>query len=433
MRALVADAARLQRMLDVEAALARAEAAASVIPDTAVPAIAAACTASRYDPAQLGEEAARAGNVLIPLVKALTAEVAGGDEQAAGYVHWGATSQDIIDTAQVLELRAGIDTLLPDLDRAIAGFAALAERHRNTPAAARTWLQHALPMPFGLKLAGYAAALARARKRLRRARDEDLVLQFGGAAGTLAALGDRGLAVAERLAAELALPLPDAPWHTHRDRLAVVAAELAVLTGTCGKIARDVSLLMQTDVQEAFEAAGAGRGGSSTLPHKRNPVAAVAALACAQITPGLTATMLGALVQEHERATGGWQAEWVTLPALLLAASGALQAIVDIAEGLDVNAARMRANLEATGGQIMAEAVAIALARKIGKQAAHHLLEVASKTAAREERHLKDVLAEDKDATTHLTPAEIERLFDPLAYQGMAQKFIDRLLATARA
>ena len=236
-------------------------------------------------------------------------------------------------------------------------------------------MQHALPMPFGLKLAGYAAALARSRERLHRLRGEALVLQFGGAAGTLAALDDRGLEVAERLAALLDLPLPEAPWHSHRDRLAEVASALAILTGTCGKIARDVSLLMQTEVAEAFEPAAPGRGGSSTMPHKRNPTAAAAALAAATIAPNLLATILAAQVQEHERALGGWQAEWPTFPALALVTSGALAAIVDIALGLEVDSERMRVNLAQTRGLVMAEAVSFALAAKLGKHEAHRIVE----------------------------------------------------------
>ena len=303
------------------------------------------------------------------------------DADAARYVHWGATSQDVIDTAAMLGLRAGIDALLADTDRAIAGFARLARQHRNTAVVARTWLQHALPMPFGLKLAEYAAALHRSQTRLRRLRSETLALQFGGAAGTLAALGDKGLQVAERLAQELKLPLPEAPWHTHRDRIAEAASVLAILAGTCGKIARDVSLMMQTDVGEAFEPSGEGRGGSSTMPHKRNPVAAATALAAATMAPNLAATIFAAQVQDHERSAGPWHAEWPTLPTLLLVTSGALAAIVDIAEGLEVDAARMRANLDATDGLIMAEAVTFALAEKIGKSDAHHLIEAASKKA----------------------------------------------------
>ena len=349
-RAILDDRARLQRMLDFEVALARAEAAVGIVPALASEQIADAARAERYDLSALGEAAVAAGNIAIPLIDALTAEVAKADATAAGYVHWGATSQDVIDTALVLELRAVTDALLAELDRAIEGFSVLAGRHRRTAAVARTWMQHALPMPFGLKLAGYAAALARSRERLRRLRREALVLQFGGAAGTLAALNERGLDVAERLAALLDLPLPEAPWHSHRDRLAELASAFAILTGSCGKIARDVSLLMQTDVAEAFEPAAPGRGASSTMPHKRNPTAAAAALAAATIAPNLVATILAAQVQEHERALGGWQAEWPTFPALALVTSGALAAIVDIAEGLEVDGERMRVNLAQTRG-----------------------------------------------------------------------------------
>jgi 3-carboxy-cis,cis-muconate cycloisomerase len=430
MRAIVADQARLQRMLDVEAALARAEAAVGVIPLSAVGPIAAACHAENFDVSALGQAAVPAGNVAIPLVKALTAAVAQTNEEAARFVHWGATSQDIIDTALVLELGAALDALDGDLGRAIVAFSALAERYRATPVAGRTWLQHALPIPFGLKLAGYAAALARSRKRLAWLREQALVLQFGGAAGTLAALGPAGVAVAQRLAAELRLPLPEAPWHAHRDRLAEVAAALAILVGICGKIARDITLLMQTDVAEAREPAAAGRGGSSTMPQKRNPVAATIALAAATMAPNLCATILAAEVGEHERATGAWQAEWPTFPALLLVASGALRATVEIGEGLEVNGERMRANLDATGGQIMAEAIMIALGAKLGRLEAHRLVEEACRKASAQKRHLKSVLQEDARVTGEISPDELARLFDPLAYQGAAQTFIDRLLAT---
>ncbi|HZP77607.1 MAG TPA: 3-carboxy-cis,cis-muconate cycloisomerase [Pseudolabrys sp.] len=433
MRAVIDDAARLQRMLDVESALASAEAAVGVIPTTAADPIAAACVAEKFDRDALAQASVNGGNLAIPLVKALTAEVAKHDKDAAGYVHWGATSQDIIDTALVLDLRAGIDVLLRDLDAAIKGFAKQATQHRHTPAVARTWLQHALPMPFGLKLAGYAAALKRARDRLAALRNESLVLQFGGAAGTLASLGDRGLAVAEKLGELLGLPVPDAPWHSHRDRLGEVAAALGILATECGKIARDVALLMQTEVGEAFEPAGAGRGGSSTMPHKRNPVAAAAALSCAALAPNLVASILAGHVQEQERALGGWQAEWPAFPALLLVTSGALASVLDIAQGLEVDAARMRANLDITQGLIMAEAVSFALAEKLGKANAHKLVEEASRQAVKDKRHLRDVLKDTAAITSILTHSDLDRLFDPMAYQGVAQSFIDRLLASTNA
>jgi 3-carboxy-cis,cis-muconate cycloisomerase len=430
MRTVCDDEVYLQHMLDFEHALARAEAAVGIIPASAVVSIAKACHAESFDRAALAESAVQAGNLAIPLVKMLTAKVANADPSAARYVHWGATSQDVIDTATMLGLRAAINALIVDLDRAITGFARMAVQHRETAVVARTWLQHALPMPFGLKLAEYAAALHRSRGRLKRLRGETLALQFGGAAGTLAALGDNGLKVAEQLAQELSLPLPDAPWHTHRDRIADVAAALAILTGTCGKIARDVSLMMQTDVAEAFEPAGEGRGGSSTMPHKRNPVAAARALAAATMAPNLAATIFAAQVQDHERSAGPWHAEWPTLPTLQLVTSGALSAIAEIAEGLDIDATRMRANLDMTQGLVMAEAVAMALAEKIGKGEAHHIVEAASRKAIETRRHLRSVLAEDTRVTTHIDTDTLESLFDPMAYQGVAQTLIDRLLAS---
>ncbi|HKY87967.1 MAG TPA: 3-carboxy-cis,cis-muconate cycloisomerase [Pseudorhodoplanes sp.] len=432
MRTVMSDKARLQRMLDVEYALAAAEARLGVIPKKAIKPIGDGCVAERYDIAALGEAAVAAGNIAIPLVKALTAEVMKRDADSAGYVHWGATSQDIIDTALVLDLRAAIDALVQDLDRAIDAFSKMAITHRKTPAVARTWLQHALPMPFGLKAAGYAAALSRSRERLKRLRDEALLLQFGGAAGTLASLGKRGFEVAEGLSHELKLPLPDAPWHSHRDRLGEVASAFAILAGSCGKIARDMSLLMQTEICEVSEPAAPGRGGSSTMPHKRNPVACAAALACAQIAPHLAASILAAGIQEHERSAGNWASEWVTFPALALVTSGALAQVVDIAEGLEIDPERMRANLDITHGLIMAEAVSMTLAEKVGKDRAHTLVEDASKKAAAKNQSLKDVLLADTDVTEKLSAAEIEKLFDPIRYSGVAQIFIDRLLAAAK-
>src|SRR5579871_2440903 len=432
MRAVCDDVAYLQAMLEFEAALARAEAAVGVIPQSAAAPIGQACQASAFDLAGLAEAATRSGNLAIPLVKALTAAVARTDPEAARFVHWGATSQDVIDTATMLVLRSGIDVLRDDLDRAITGFAKLAQAHRNTAMVARTWLQHALPMPFGLKLAEYAAALSRSRTRLKRLAQHGLALQFGGAAGTLAALGDKGLAVAKKLSGELKLPLPEAPWHTHRDRIAEAASVLAILAGSCGKIARDVSLLMQTDVGEAFEPAGAGRGGSSTMPHKRNPVAAAAVLAAATRAPGLVATLMSAQVQEHERGLGGWHAEWVALPELVVLAAGALSQTVETIAGLEVDAARMRANLDATHGLIMAEAVMMALGGALGRLEAHHLVEAACRRAVAEGRHLRDVLAQDGTVAAHLDAAALDRLFDPLNYLGATEALIDRVLAARR-
>lgn len=431
MRAVCDDVAFVQRMLDFEGALARAEAAAAVIPAGAATTISKTCQAGQFDIAALADAATKAGNLAIPLVRMLTAGVAKTDAEASRFVHWGATSQDVIDTATMMQLRDGIDALLSDLDSAITGFAAQARQHRQTASVARTWLQHALPMPFGLKLAEYAAALHRSRNRLKRLRAEALALQFGGAAGTLAALGAKGLVVAEQLAKELSLPLPDAPWHTHRDRIAEVASAFAILAGTCGKIARDISLLMQTDVAEAFEPSGEGRGGSSTLPHKRNPVAAATALAAATMAPNLVATIFAAQVQDHERSAGPWHAEWPTLPTLMLVTSGGLAAIVEIAEGLEIDAVRMRANLDSTHGLVMAEAVSMALAEKVGKSEAHAIVEAGSRKAIETRQHLRDILSKDARVTAHLDIEKLNSLFEPMSYQGVSQALIDRLLASS--
>ena len=281
-------------------------------------------------------------------------------------------------------------------------------------------------------MASYAAALARSRDRLMRLRREALVLQFGGAAGTLAALGENGLPVSERLAALLDLSLPDAPWHTHRDRLAEIAAAFAILAGTCGKIARDVALLMQTEVAEAFEPAPAANG-AATRPSARAPIAATTALACAGMAAPLAATIMSAEAHEHERAAGAWQAEWATFPALLLAVSGALAGVADLGEKLEVDNDRMRANFDATLGLIMAAPVAAALAGKLGKPIADQVMDEALQKAINDKRHLRDILGEDERVSLLMNPGEIARLFEPLSYQGVAQTFIERLVAAAQS
>jgi 3-carboxy-cis,cis-muconate cycloisomerase len=430
MRAIVDDRAHLQRMLDFEAALARAEAAVAAIPAGCVGPIDAACKADRYDLAAIGDRAVRAGDIATAVIAALTDEVARIDAEAGRYVHWGATAQDLIDSALMLELRAGIDALIADLNLAIDGFADIAGRHRRTAVVARTSLQHALPMPLGLKLAGYAAALARSRERLRRLRKEAVVLQFGGPSGTLAALGENGLAVTDRLAALLDLPAPDAPWHTHSDRLAEIAAGLAILTGTCGKIARDIALLMQTEIGEAHEAPRAAPNEATGLPRPRNPHLASAAITAATMAPNLLATIVAGQVQEHERALGGWQAQWHAVPALLLVTSGALAAIVALAQGLAIDPERMRSNLDVAQGLIMVDAVSTTLGAKVGHHEATMIVEDASKQAIASKRHLNNVLAEDPRVTAHMTPGELARLFELMGYQGVAQIYIDRLIGS---
>lgn len=430
--AIFADRARLQGMLDFEAALAAAEARVGVIPAAAAAAIASKCRAALFDAPALAAAAARAGNLAIPLVKQLTALVAASDAEAARFVHWGATSQDAIDTGLVLQLRRALGPIEADLARLAEALAALAAAHKTTPLVGRTWLQQALPITVGLKAAGWLDAVERHRARLAALKPRLLALQFGGAVGTLASLGERGLAVAEALAQELTLSLPALPWHSERDRVAELATTLGLLCGTLGKIARDISLMMQTELGEVLEPAGEGRGGSSTMPHKRNPVACAVVLAAATRAPGLVVTLLAAMVQEHERGLGGWHAEWVALPELVILTAGALMHLADAMAGLEVHPERMRANLDATHGLIMAEAVTMALAPKLGRLAAHERVEAACKRAVAEGRHLRDVLAEDDAVAAELGADGLDRVLDPRHYLGSAAALIERALAARR-
>lgn len=422
----------VQGMLDFEAALARTQARVGVIPSSVVGTICAHCTTTEIDFDKLADAAASAGNLAIPLVKQLTAVVAKDNQEASKYVHWGATSQDAIDTGLVLQLRRALDLIDADLAALAAALAEQAQRHRDTPVVGRTWMQHALPITFGLKLAGWLDAVLRHQERLAQLRPRVLALQFGGAAGTLASLGEQGMHVAQALAEELQLALPDTPWHTQRDRVVEVASVLGMLTGSLGKTARDMSLHIQTDVAEAFEPAAEGRGGSSTMPHKRNPVGCAAVLACATRVPALVSTMLSGMVQEQERALGGWQAEWDTLPDIVQLCAGALQQMRHVIAGLQVDAARMRSNLDATHGQIMAESVMLALGAKLGRLNAHQLVEAACHRASKDGTHLRDVLLQDPAVNAELTRAQIEHLLDPAAYLGQATAFVDRVLHAYR-
>jgi 3-carboxy-cis,cis-muconate cycloisomerase len=425
----VDDRAFLQALLDAEAALARASATAGLFPAEAAEAIAARCHAGLFDADALGRRAAASGNPVVPLVRTLAAQV---DGDAAEHVHQGATSQDILDTAAMLVARRALAPLLDDLAAAAAACARLADEHRGTVLAGRTLLQQATPTSFGLKAAGWLVGLDEARRRLDEVREQALAVQLGGAAGTLAAFGDDGLAVLANLAAELGLAEPTLPWHTVRLRPAALAGALGATAGVLAKVARDVALLAQTEVAEVVEAGGGGRGGSSTMPHKRNPVAAVAVTGCAARVPGLVATMLAAMPQEHERAAGAWHAEWETLSELLRLVGSAASWLRELLEGLRVDPARMRANLDASGGLPMAEAVTAALAAGLGRRRARELVDRAAARAAAERRPLRDVLLETPEAAG-LDAASLDRALDPLAYLGAASSLIDRALAAHRA
>lgn len=432
MRHVFSDLNTIQRMLDVEAALARALAVEDLIPNSAVSAIANACKAELIDANALAASVSSAGNLAIPLVKQLTAVVASKDTDAARYVHWGATSQDVIDSGRVLQLREAIDLIATDLVDLADTLASLAHQHAATLMMGRTWMQHAQPTTLGLKIAGWLDAILRHQDRLEALRTRVCVLQFGGATGTLASLGDSGLTVATALAKDLSLSLPALPWHTHRDRMAELATSFGLLTGTLGKIARDIALHAQTEIAELAEPLAQGRGGSSTMPHKRNPVACSAVLACAMRVPALVSTMLTAMVQEQERALGGWQAEWETLPEIASLTSSALNQLRGVVSGLSVDAARMRSNIDLTQGLVMAEAVSLALAKHAGRAVAHELIEEACHAAVKSGRSLLEVLKSDPRIPKEFSSSHLADLFDTAHYLGEAPAFVERVLALHR-
>jgi 3-carboxy-cis,cis-muconate cycloisomerase len=431
---IFSDRSILQAMLHFEVGLARVEARLGIIPQAAAESIAAAANPDAFDVAALSQNTLRAGTYGIPLAKALTEIVRAKDASAAGFVHYGATSQDVSDTALILLLKRARPLIESDLTRAVKALQKLSEQHQHTPMVGRTLLQAAPPITFGLKAAGWLAAVHRGRKRLKQSFAQALVLQFGGAVGTLAAIGDKGPVVAQELAGELGLVGPDAPWHTHRDRLATLVCACGVLTGSLGKIARDISLLMQSEIGEVAEPESQGRGGSSTMPHKRNPVGCAVTLAAANRMPGLVASYLSAMVQEHERAVGGWQSEWPTIAAAIQATGIAAASIAEITEGLSVDSARMRENLAATGGTIYAEKAMILLTAKLGRDKAHQLLEEATRKAVSHHCPLAEVLTEMPEVTKHLNPTAIAQLDVPEGYLGSADSFrLQQMQATLPA
>ena len=369
-----------------------------------------------------------AGNVAIPFVRQLTAAVSARSEAAARSVHLGATSQDLLDTALVLQMREALNLLRPALVQLDDALLDQVRRHRDTVMQGRTWLQPGPPVTLGLKLAGILVALRRDGERIRAEAKRVLVMQFGGAVGTLASLGTAGGAISAELARLLDLAEPELPWHTQRDNLVAIVQVLAILTGTLAKFGRDVALLMQAEVSEVSECADEGRGGSSTMPHKHNPVASAALIAIHAKMPGLAATMLHVMPQEHERGPGLWQAEWDTVPEAFRLASASVAYAIEIAEGLKADAARMEANMEATLGLPLSEAVSVALAPRMGRVAAHDLLRRAADRALTEKTRLSDVLKQMPEVKAHLTDAEIDALLDARNYLGSAQRFIARVV-----
>ena len=424
MSVIFSDEKTIQAMLDVEAALARTEARLGVIPEIAAKTIESACKVNLYDLDALGAAAAWVGNPVIPLVKALT-EQAG---EAGAYVHWGTTTQDITDSGLVLQLIHAFNHLDENIASMCKTLAGLAHKHRDDPMAGRTFMQHALPVTFGLRAAGWLSAILYYREKLPVIRTELAVLQFSGAVGTLASLGDRAGEIQRELAKELGLGSPDISWHTDRSRILSAASYIAGLASSIGKIATDVVLLAQTEVGEVAEAAGEGRGGSSALPQKRNPIVSVAAKASTSHVQALLATIATSGNHDHERGSGAWHAEWLSLADMFILTSGALERMGDILDGLDVNTARMRANLELTNGMIMAEAVMMALAPEIGRAEAHIAVTSACKVANSENRHLCAIMKAGPHGKL-LSDTEWDNLFEPITYTGRAGANIDAVLS----
>jgi 3-carboxy-cis,cis-muconate cycloisomerase len=408
------DAATLRHMLRFESALAHATAAAGLVPKK-VPKVVDQCLdPALYDPLSLAEGARRTATLTVPLVKALTAEVKKRDADAAAYVHWGATSQDVLDTAMVLQLSEALPPLLKELRGIVDNFARQAKKHRATPMLGRTLLQPATPLALGQKIAGWASDLDRATRRLAASYKDTQIVQFGGASGSLSALGKKAEKVMIALAKRLELELPPGPWFTQRVRVAALAQDCALTVGALAKAARDISLMMQIEVGEASEPSGPGRGGSSTMPHKRNPVGAALVLSAAHRAPMLAATIVGGMAQEHERALGGWQAEWPTIAALVETLGSAVEAMSEVAAGFTLDPDAMQANMDATEAAVFAERATFLLAEKIGKEKAGAIVEKA--------------LAKGGSFVKALGQLEKE-LADEVALLGYSPKFVDRLLA----
>jgi 3-carboxy-cis,cis-muconate cycloisomerase len=432
------DRAWLQAMLDTEAALARAVERAGLAPAGSGAAVTAVANADFFHNGTLARAAASTGNPVPPLVRTLTGLLPESAASAAAAVHRGATSQDIIDTAAMLIARRAIDTILADLAVGASGCAAHAQTHEGAVMSGRTLLQQAVPVTFGLVAAGWLTAIDEARLGLHRVRTNRLAVQFGGAAGTLAALGEAGPAVATLLGEELGLPVPVLPWHTDRLRIIELAAALAGACAALGKIARDITLLAQTEVAEVREAAAAGRGGSSAMPHKQNPVASVLILGCAKQAPGLLATLTAAAEQEHQRAAGAWHSEWQPFTQLLTLTASAASWSAELLPDLQIDPAMMRANLEATHGLAVTEKITNLLSPALGRLQAHDLVAEASIRAATDNMTFADAIYADKHAAARLAEAaitrpELEAAVRPESYLGATPEFIRRALAAHAA
>ncbi len=425
MRAVWSDESRVQKYLDFEAALAKAQGRLKIIPQEAADEIVAHCDLKYMDMAKLKEATERIGYPVLPVVQQL---VKACKDNLGEWSHWGATTQDITDTATVLQMREALDIVGKDIDAICDALAALAEKHRDTPMAGRSNLQQAVPITFGYKMATLLAGFERHRQRLAQMKERVLVGEFGGASGTLSSLGKDGLKVQAELMKELKLGQPAISWHTVRDTIAEVGCFLGLVAGSCGKIAFDVKLLMQTEVEEVQEPFHQGRGSSSTMPQKRNPISSVYITAQTAMVKQLTAALLEAMVEDHERSTGPWEIEWIALPEIFMLTAGALSQTRLLVEGLQVNEQKMRENLDITKGLIMSEAVMMGLGAKMGRNRAHDVVYDVCREVVNTGRPLLELLEENKEISKHADGKTLEALVDPANYLGVAGEMVDRVL-----
>ena len=425
MREIWSDENRVRKYLDFEAALARAQAKLGIIPKNAAAEIVKHCDVRKMDFAKLKERTEKVGYPVLPVVNQLTALC---KNDLGEWAHWGATTQDITDTATVLQIRESLDLIEKDINGCADALAKLAKKHRDTVMVGRSNLQQAVPITFGYKMATILGAFERHRERLAQLRKRVEVGEFGGAAGTLSSLGKDGLRVQAGLMKELKLGQPDISWHTVRDRIAEVGCFLGLVAGTCGKIAFDIKLLMQTEVEEVQEPFHAGRGGSSTMPQKRNPISSVYVTAQSAVVKQHVAALLEAMIEDHERSTGQWEIEWIVLPEIFMLTAGALAQTRFVLEGLEVKPDKMRANLDITKGMIMTEAVMMGLGAKLGRSKAHDLLYDIARKAVQNGEHLLDALEADPEIRKHADRKTLKKLVDPANYLGVAGPMVDRVL-----
>ncbi len=426
MRGVWSDENRVAQYLVFEAALAKVQGALGVIPAEAAAEIERVCQVGNIDMARLKVQTERAGTPIVGLVAQINDNCRDG---LGEYSHWGATTQDVTDTATVLQIAASLALVDAELQAIGDGLATLARTHRDTPMVGRTKLQQAVPVTFGDKMAGLLSAVQRHRERLAQLRPRVLQAEFAGAAGTLASLQGMAMQTQQALCAELGLAQPVIAWHTQRDGIAEVGAWLGLVGGTLGKLALDVKLLMQTEVGEVFEPSAPGRGSSSTMPHKRNPVACNVIHAAISVVRQHAASLLEAMVADHERSTGPWEIEWIVLPEAFCLLAGALAQSRVLVEGLEVNADRMRANLDMTHGLVVAEAVMMALAPALGREHAHHRVSDLCRAAIEQRRPLLDLLAADAEIASHATREQLAAMCDPAGYLGQSGVMVDRVLA----